>query len=137
MENEMKTYKDANGNTISGAWKRYRKLPVVVEATGPIEREEDIVTLNGTVHVSVGEFIIRGVKGELYPCKPDIFAKTYEAVSETSVESLRQIVKAQERKSAEVIELLKAGTSAAAVRRQTGASLGTIAYHKKRLATEK
>lgn len=37
-----------------------------------------IKTLEGNYHVSVGDFIIRGVQGELYPCKPDIFAKTYE-----------------------------------------------------------
>lgn len=39
-----------------------------------------IVTLEGHHHVSVGDFIIQGVNGELYPCKPDIFEKTYEAV---------------------------------------------------------
>lgn len=37
-----------------------------------------IKTLEGTHHVSVGDYIIRGVKGELYPCKPDIFEETYE-----------------------------------------------------------
>lgn len=37
-----------------------------------------IQTLEGVHHVSVGDFIIQGVNGELYPCKPDIFAKTYE-----------------------------------------------------------
>lgn len=39
-----------------------------------------IVTLEGHYHVSVGDFIIQGVNGELYPCKRDIFEKTYEAV---------------------------------------------------------
>ncbi len=39
-----------------------------------------IKTLEGDHHVSIGDFIIRGVNGELYPCKPDIFKKTYEAV---------------------------------------------------------
>ena len=37
-----------------------------------------INTLEGVHHVSYGDFIIRGVHGELYPCKPDIFEKTYE-----------------------------------------------------------
>lgn len=41
-----------------------------------------IDTLEGKHHVSVGDFIICGVHGELYPCKPDIFAKTYELVEE-------------------------------------------------------
>jgi hypothetical protein len=39
-----------------------------------------INTLEGKHTVSEGDWIIRGVKGELYPCKPDIFDLTYEAV---------------------------------------------------------
>ncbi len=41
-----------------------------------------IKTLEGTHHASVGDYIIRGVSGELYPCKPDIFDKTYDQVGE-------------------------------------------------------
>jgi hypothetical protein len=37
-----------------------------------------IKTLEGVMHASVGDWIIQGVKGELYPCKPEIFAATYE-----------------------------------------------------------
>ena len=37
-----------------------------------------IYTLEGTMNADVGDYIIRGVKGEFYPCKPDIFAATYE-----------------------------------------------------------
>ncbi len=40
----------------------------------------DIHTMEGTMRGDVGDYIIRGVKGEFYPCKPDIFAATYEAV---------------------------------------------------------
>lgn len=39
-----------------------------------------IKTLEGDMKVSIGDYIICGVSGELYPCKPDIFEKTYEAV---------------------------------------------------------
>lgn len=39
-----------------------------------------IETLEGNMKVSPGDWIIRGVEGELYPCKPAIFAKLYEAV---------------------------------------------------------
>lgn len=39
----------------------------------------DIETLEGTMRAEPGDWIIRGVKGEFYPCKPDIFAATYEA----------------------------------------------------------
>ena len=52
--------------------KRFRKKPVIVEA----------YQLEGDHHASVGDYIITGVKGEQYPCKPDIFAKTYEPVDE-------------------------------------------------------
>lgn len=38
----------------------------------------DIHTLEGVMRADRGDWIIRGVKGELYPCKPDIFAATYE-----------------------------------------------------------
>jgi hypothetical protein len=40
----------------------------------------DIPTLEGVMHASPGDWIIRGVHGECYPCKPDIFEKTYEKV---------------------------------------------------------
>ena len=50
----------------------------------PVTRNADgslnIVTLEGTMRAAVGDWIIRGVQGELYPCKPDIFAATYEPV---------------------------------------------------------
>ena len=39
-----------------------------------------IHTLEGDHHVTVGDYVIQGINGELYPCKPDIFEKTYEAV---------------------------------------------------------
>ncbi len=37
-----------------------------------------IITLEGTMEAVPGDWIIKGVKGEFYPCKPDIFAATYE-----------------------------------------------------------
>ena len=41
----------------------------------------DIETLEGTMRCDKGDYIIRGVNGEFYPCKPDIFNKTYEEVN--------------------------------------------------------
>lgn len=41
-----------------------------------------IKTLEGVMAVSDGDYIIKGVNGEFYPCKPDIFEKTYEKVEE-------------------------------------------------------
>ena len=40
----------------------------------------EIKTFEGTMIARAGDYIIRGVQGELYPCKPDIFYQTYEAV---------------------------------------------------------
>jgi hypothetical protein len=71
---------------------QYRKKPVVIEATQFIPGETDdipglewdhagipfIRTLEGHMRVSPQDWIITGVKGETYPCKPDIFAATYE-----------------------------------------------------------
>jgi hypothetical protein len=56
---------------------KYQKKPVIVEAY-KTDMEMDIQTLEGTMHASIGDYIITGVNGEQYPCKPDIFAKTYE-----------------------------------------------------------
>lgn len=84
---------------------KYRKKPVVIEAwqftnenknsllselreqqaniypthegVNPVMK---IPTLEGEMTASVGDYIIKGVNGEFYPCKPDIFEKTYEAV---------------------------------------------------------
>ncbi len=39
-----------------------------------------IETLEGRMHARLGDYIIQGLRGELYPCKPDIFIKTYEKV---------------------------------------------------------
>lgn len=85
---------------------KYRKKPVVVEVfrygidelplwakdaryTGKLipfsqyggdVRWCDIEMLEGTMRGNYGDYIIRGVKGEIYPCKPDIFELTYEKV---------------------------------------------------------
>lgn len=40
-----------------------------------------IVTLEGAMEANEGDWVIRGIQGELYPCKPDIFEQTYEPVS--------------------------------------------------------
>jgi hypothetical protein len=73
---------------------KFRKKPVVIEATQwfkdgdhpavYIDRDGDywgyIDTLEGEHIVTPGDWIITGVKGEHYPCKPDIFEMTYEAI---------------------------------------------------------
>ncbi len=75
---------------------KFRKKPVVIEATQWFkmgdhpavekhDREEGfgkVYTLEGEHTVTKGDWIITGVKGEHYPCKPDIFEMTYEPVEE-------------------------------------------------------
>lgn len=60
--------------------------PEVSQVLGLIEDADNpymyIETLEGTMKASVGDYIIKGVNGEFYPCKPDIFEKTYEEVTE-------------------------------------------------------
>ena len=60
---------------------KYRKKPVVVEAY-QTDSPMMIHTPEGDMTAYVGDYIITGVNGEQYPCKPDIFEKTYERVNE-------------------------------------------------------
>lgn len=80
---------------------KFRKKPVVIEAfmlglhqepnwfnshpgvkRFPKDHHSDYVikTLEGEMTATIGDWIIKGVKGEIYPCKPDIFEMTYEPV---------------------------------------------------------
>lgn len=60
---------------------KYRKRPVVVKAY--ITKKEMVIhTLEGDMKADAGDYIITGIKGEQYPCKPDIFKKTYELIEE-------------------------------------------------------
>ncbi len=52
--------------------------PLTVNKNGYLE----IHTLEGTMRADLGDWIIRGIKGEFYPCKPDIFEATYEPVED-------------------------------------------------------
>ena len=54
----------------------------VVQVHADRSDQIDVVTAEGTMLGDTGDWLIRGVKGELYPCKPDIFEATYEAVTE-------------------------------------------------------
>ena len=61
--------------------RKYRKKPVIIEAY-QTDKEMIINTLEGEMKASIGDYIITGVQGEQYPCKPDIFEKTYELVED-------------------------------------------------------
>ncbi len=62
----------------------YRKKPIIIQAEQTKVRVV-IKTLEGDMVANPGDWIITGVEGEKYPCKPDIFAKTYEKVSGVDV----------------------------------------------------
>ena len=59
--------------------KPYRKRPIVIQAVQTFA-PMIIRTLEGDMLASSGDWIIKGVNGEFYPCKPEIFEKTYEEV---------------------------------------------------------
>lgn len=61
---------------------KFRKKPVVVSAHRLIGKSKEIYTLEGTMIASDGDWIITGVNGEVYPCKDEIFRKTYEPMNE-------------------------------------------------------
>jgi len=63
---------------------KFKKKPIVIEAYQTAEALK-IPTLEGVMLASPGDWIITGVNGEQYPCKPDIFEKTYSEASEDDV----------------------------------------------------
>lgn len=66
---------------MKGKPQKFRKKPIIVEAY-QTDKEIIIETLEGPLIASPGDWIIIGIKGEKYPCKPDIFEKIYEPVDE-------------------------------------------------------
>lgn len=66
--------------TIEARWPELRTTHLDSHPPSRTIRRWHIGTLEGHHQVSVGDYIIKGVKGEFYPCKPDIFEMTYEVV---------------------------------------------------------
>jgi len=58
---------------------KFRKKPIIIEAY-QTSKKMKIETLEGIMIASPGDWIITGINGERYPCKPDIFEKTYEKI---------------------------------------------------------
>lgn len=67
---------------------KFRKKPVIIEAY-QTDQTQYIETLEGVHRADPGDWIITGVRGEQYPCKPDIFAETYEPVFDEEAISAR------------------------------------------------
>lgn len=90
---------------------KYRKKPVTIEAY-QTDKELDIETLEGTMHASVGDYIITGVRGEQYPCKPDIFEQTYEPADAPTVSPWHRVESKEDlpKESGTYIVYLRQGT---------------------------
>lgn len=65
-----------NSNVSIEAVVEDNKASVILSVSGSVK------TLEGTMFISENDYIIKGVEGEIYPCKPDIFEKTYDLVEE-------------------------------------------------------
>ena len=113
---------------------QYRKKPVVIEAiqfngknaeeieqwsnnnvkAGPVSEDTltraylEIETLEGTMTAQPNDYIIKGVNGEFYPCKPDIFEKTYDSEVTTFKERL---IKEQEELNDKLVKLYEFGST--------------------------
>ena len=113
---------------------QYRKKPVVIEAiqfngknaeeieqwsnnnvkAGPASEDTltrdylEIETLEGTMTAQLNDYIIKGVSGEFYPCKPDIFEKTYDSEVTTFKERL---IKEQEELNDKITKLYEFGST--------------------------
>jgi len=118
----------SNGVSEAGESGRYRKRPVVIDAVlwdGKLTTVEPLLqgasttevqqeladpaliipTLEGDMRAEVGDWIIRGINGELYPCKPDIFAATYEPADAPPEAALPVAVK--ELDEDQIMEIIK------------------------------
>src|SRR5437773_1363585 len=71
---------DAFRLPLEGAMPAWLSEAVAAGTIRPYQGGAQIDTLEGLLTATPGDWIIRGVKGELYSCKPDVFALTYEAV---------------------------------------------------------
>lgn len=74
-----------NGKIDESKFEKFEKIPVIIEAY-QTDEEVEIETLEGVMKANKGDWIIKGVKGELYPCKPDVFDLTYIKVKRMTEE---------------------------------------------------
>ena len=73
-------HKETNSTEIAKFMGRVIHERHIPNGTPEGRRCIEIETLEGTMQANLGDYIIKGVNGEFYPCKPDIFEKTYEKV---------------------------------------------------------
>ncbi len=65
----------------------FRKKPVVIDAVR-INEPMVIASLEGEMRAQAGDWIIKGVKGELYPCNDDVFRQSYDPIGKDGVHAL-------------------------------------------------
>lgn len=80
-DNYSEIYEFINSSNNDDLGKKMNKLFIKSLGELVVNRKEIIIkTLEGKMIANIGDYIIKGVAGEFYPCKPDIFEKTYEKV---------------------------------------------------------
>ena len=79
-EQKMEVYRWIRDNTQGSYDFQSTPQPDSGVMINPSDGAMFIMTLEGEMRVSNGDYVIRGVNGEFYPCKPDIFKSTYETV---------------------------------------------------------
>lgn len=67
---------------LNRAWNSEGEGSVLIDETDQERQRLVVWTKEGAMRIDWGDWIIQGVKGELYPCKPDIFEATYEPLTE-------------------------------------------------------
>lgn len=72
-------FKD-NADCILAIYEFMKQEPIRINYEDKTNPYIKIETLEGTMKAFVGDYIIKGINGEFYPCKPDIFAKTYKEI---------------------------------------------------------
>ena len=75
-------HKETNSMEIAEFMRKPLEVKTIPDGTPRGKPSISIETLEGVMTAGIGDYIIKGVNGEFYPCKPDVFEKTYEAVDE-------------------------------------------------------
>ena len=98
------------------AWKVNKGAPIITDMY--------IETLEGKMHISKGDYIVKGTKGEFYPCKPEVFEEVYEYITQYDLDKEEAEIKSLKETIADLNEVIKSYELAAGVR-------GERTYYKK------
>ena len=92
MEGKLGLYKKKPIVVEAIEWTGYNTDEILVFGAGVISLRDNAVpvveTLEGDMVCSIGDYVIKGVNGEFYPCKSDIFKKTYDKVEQNIIQEI-------------------------------------------------